>query len=272
MACKEASSEPCTEDAPRAKGTCRVHTAGPLAWFVENVFMGAEVVMIAPDESARPHIPTWIGCHIPVVPLSLCATPASALSDPVASSFSFPDANDTTPPQAPTWFSDTDRVGKDGFVQLTSSPKVAADCLELLESGTSIRGMQPPDKAINADGTVMHGVTDDDALRMVIFPSLHEAQRRAVLLLLLTYDPFLGARLCPSVCFKIASFKIMGQRGACVVDVSSNQGTAAVGLTPSMHGCLTTNRSTKVQGPWEAAHQPADVQVLASHNVCQALN
>ena len=162
-------------------------------------------MLVAPDDAVRPHIPAWLACHLPVVPASLCRTTDGTVE---ALTATLPTLGSPRRPDAPAWFRDTAVRDHDGFVYLTTSPKSARDCLELLEHGTTVRDMLPPERGAAIDGTVEHGVSESDALRVISFPSVEQARQRALLLFLLTYDPFLGARALPPSMVSSALFSV----------------------------------------------------------------
>jgi hypothetical protein len=150
------------------------------------------VVLVAPDSSVRPHLPAWLSCHITVVPHALCdfdseEAPTRQDSETLTSTFCEP--NDALQHRShPDWFTDTQVLdAHSGRAHLASAPLGAADCLQLLERGTTSCDLIASANGVAAD------VAESDGLRSFAFADTAEARRRAVLLLLLTYDPMLGA-------------------------------------------------------------------------------
>ena len=163
--------------------------------------VAAEVVLVASDSASRPHIPTWIGCRIAVIPHSLCSYPcacpdpdadsADIRVDAASSDASVSCREGPEPPCRPAWFTDTHLVQRDGVAHLRCEPLGSPDCLQLLEHDTDSHDLIAANDRLGAD------VAEDDALRLFTFANVAEARRRAVLLLLLTYDPMLGAPTVP---------------------------------------------------------------------------
>lgn len=152
--------------------------------------------MIAPDSTVRPHLPRWLGCRITVVPQSLCIFPISGTSTADASALDNAYGGDALDQRAtsaqtaqarPGWFTDTELLDAHGRVHLACAPLGAADCLQLLEHAASSCDLIDAAEGLDTD------VAEDDGLRLFTFADVAEAQRRAVLLMLLTYDPMLGA-------------------------------------------------------------------------------
>jgi hypothetical protein len=138
----------------------------------------AGLVLVAPDDTIRPGLPEWLGCSIPVIPESLC----------------FPTLLNAVPaPSKPPWFTAHACLGPDGRAALTDAPKGAASCLQLLEASTRVREVNGHRMSTGADGTLVHDLVEDEALRIVVFASAAEARHRAALMLLLTWDCWLGA-------------------------------------------------------------------------------
>ena len=142
----------------------------------------AEAVLVVNDEQARPGIPAWICCRPSAVPASLLSVqdePANAdqllVNQPLETS------------HLPPWFTAWHLVSNTGTVPITGPPVAAQDCLQLLEQSVASKDM------IQEHANLHNDVAEDDALRLFHFASTAEAQRRAVLLLLLTFDPQLGA-------------------------------------------------------------------------------
>lgn len=133
---------------------------------------------MAPDDALRPGIPSWLRCAIPTIPTSLASF-----------------CPDTPRPAAPppAWFTHDHLCDAAGRVALAHAPRGAAECLELLEAGTTVRELNADRVVATGAGGVLHGLGEEEALRVVLFPSVEEARRRALLLLLLTWDCIVGA-------------------------------------------------------------------------------
>lgn len=144
----------------------------PAARFSDALTRRAEVVLIAPDDALRPGVPAWLRCPIPTIPASLATTSADAPPP-------------RTPP--PPWFTDRHLCDACGRVAIAHPPRGARECLQLLEAGTTVRELSAE------PGVATGGVAEDEPLRVVLFASAGEARRRALLVLLLTWDCMVGA-------------------------------------------------------------------------------
>jgi hypothetical protein len=102
-------------------------------------------------------------------------------------------ANPVTAPSTPPWFTAHGCLGPDGRATLKDAPQGAGECLKLLEAGTSVREVNSHRTATAADGSLVHDLGEEEALRIIIFPSAEQARQRAALMLLLTWDCWLGA-------------------------------------------------------------------------------
>ena len=94
----------------------------------------------------------------------------------------------------PPWFQHPELLSEDdGLIYIASGPFGAADCLELLERNVQSEQLVASEQ-LSADAAASPAeAAEDEVLHVVTFTDVEEARRRAVLLLLLSYDPWLGA-------------------------------------------------------------------------------
>lgn len=154
--------------------------------------LSAEVVLIGDDDHVRSGFPLWLGCPLMIVPASL----ARAQGQPCASDVP-PDrraAQRNLALAAPHWRSACDLLSAGGWVELEGPARGVSECVELLEKGTRVREMHAQVQATGgaAGSAAMTTLPQDTVMRMVMFSSPEEAARRALLLFLLTWDPFYG--------------------------------------------------------------------------------
>lgn len=131
------------------------------------------VLIVSTDNACAPALPRWLGCEVPVVPASQCCCDGAPVLHPLRS-------------DAPL----TAEQPAGARTELLCQPLPATELLRLLEVDTVIRVMD-----VDARDGHYRDLADDLVLRMVRFRSHEEAARRAVLLLAMSWDPWLGALL-----------------------------------------------------------------------------
>lgn len=151
------------------------------------------MVLLVTHENPRPGIPVWLGCSVLTVPAAL----ARAQGEPVESDVSVSERAMLRKSvlESRPWTPVQDLLSEDGWVELQGPPRGAWDCVALLESGTRVREMQAQAHVSqgSAGAAAIAALPDDTVMRMVMFSSPEEAARRALLLFLVTWDPFYGA-------------------------------------------------------------------------------
>lgn len=155
----------------------------------------ADMILLCDNHHPRPGIPVWLGPHVMTVPAALTRFEGQPVEADVTAAQRASVRRAVL--ESRPWTAVQDLLSKDGWIDIQGPPRGAWECVALLESGTRVREMQA--QAHTAGGAAgvaaIAALPDDTVMRMIMFNTPEEAARRALLLFLLTWDPFYGMLL-----------------------------------------------------------------------------
>lgn len=149
----------------------------------------AEMILLCGSHHPRPGIPAWLGCRVMAVPAAL----ARYQGQPVEADVTVAQRTSLRRAvlESRPWTAVQDLLSEDGWIDIQGPSQGAWQCITLVESGTQVREMQAQAHAA-AGVAAIAALSDDTVIRMIMFSTPEEAARRALLLFLLTWDPFYG--------------------------------------------------------------------------------